>query len=54
MLIKLTSSQVKEIHFKKKFKSNLLAKTTFSYLYGGLLKKYLKKQMIDIYRSKSK
>jgi small subunit ribosomal protein S4 len=38
--------------FKKKFKSNLLAKTTFSYLYGGLPKKFLKAQMIDIYRSK--
>jgi ribosomal protein S4 len=38
--------------FKKKFKNNLLEKTTFSYLYGGLPKKYLKTQMKHIYRSK--
>lgn len=38
--------------FKKKFKNNLLAKRTFSYLYGGLPKKYLKAQMNQIYRSK--
>lgn len=38
--------------FKKKFKNNLLAKTTFSYLYGGLSKKYLKTHMKQIYRSK--
>lgn len=37
--------------FKKTFKSNLLAKITFSYLYGGLSKKYLKLKMTKIYRS---
>lgn len=39
--------------FKKKFKNNLLAKTTFSYLYGGLSRKYLKLKMTGIYRSKN-
>lgn len=39
--------------FKKKFKNNLLAKKTFNYFYGGgLLKKYLKNRMTEIYRSK--
>lgn len=38
--------------FKKRFKQNLLAKTTFNYLYGGFSKKYLKKQMSEIYTSK--
>jgi len=38
--------------FKKEFKKNLLEKTTFSYLYGGLSKKYLKAQMKQIYRAK--
>lgn len=38
--------------FKKKFKSELLAKKTFNYFYGGLLRKYLKKQMSEIYLSK--
>lgn len=38
--------------FKRKFKSELLAKKTFNYFYGGLLKKYLKKEMSKIYLSK--
>ena len=38
--------------FKKKFKNNLLAKTTFSYLYGSLSRKYLKAKMTQIYTSK--
>jgi ribosomal protein S4 len=37
--------------FKKKFKNELLAKKTFNYFYGGLLRKYLKKQMSNIYLS---
>lgn len=36
--------------YKKKFKNNLLAKTTFSFLYGGLSKKYLKTHMTQIYK----
>lgn len=36
--------------YKKKFKNNLLAKTTFSFLYGGLSKKYLKTCMTKIYK----
>ena len=39
--------------FKKNFKNNLLTKLTFSYLYGGLQKKYLKLKMTEIYRSKT-
>jgi len=38
--------------FKKKFKKELLAKKTFNYFYGGLLRKYLKKQISEIYLSK--
>lgn len=38
--------------FKKKFRNDLLKKKTFDYFYGGLLKKYLKKQMTRIYLSK--
>lgn len=36
--------------YKKKFKNNLLAKTTFSFLYGGLSKKYLKTRISKIYK----
>jgi small subunit ribosomal protein S4 len=36
--------------YKKKFKNNLLAKATFSFLYGGLSKKYLKTRMTKIYK----
>jgi ribosomal protein S4 len=35
---------------KKKFKNNLLAKTAFSFLYGGLAKNYLKPHMTRIYK----
>ena len=38
--------------FKKRFKNNLLTKKTFNYFYGELKRKYLKKQMTAIYRSK--
>ena len=38
--------------FKKRFKNNLLAKKTFSYFYGELSRKYLKKQMTSVYNSK--
>lgn len=37
--------------FKKKFKNNLLAKRSFNYYYGRLLKKFLKNQMTKIYTS---
>jgi len=37
--------------FKKKFRNDLLAKKIFNYMYGGLLKKYLKNRMTSIYRS---
>jgi hypothetical protein len=30
--------------FKRKFRNDLLAKQTFNYMYGNLLKKYLKKK----------
>lgn len=39
--------------FKKKFRNDLLAKKTFNYMYGGLLKKYLKEKMAKIYHSRS-
>ena len=39
--------------FKRKFRNDLLAKKTFNYMYGGLLKKYLKKRMVEIYHSKT-
>jgi ribosomal protein S4 len=38
--------------YKKGFKKNLFAKKIFNLFYGGLKKKYLKKQMTRIYRSK--
>lgn len=38
--------------FKKKFKNDLLTKKTFSYFYGELNRKYLKKQMTEIYVAK--
>ena len=38
--------------FKKKFKNDLLTKKTFNYFYGELSRKYLKKQMTQIYESK--
>ena len=38
--------------FKKRFKNNLLTKKTFNYFYGELKRKYLKKQMALIYKSK--
>ena len=38
--------------FKKRFKNDLLTKKTFNYFYGGLKRKYLKKQMAAIYNSK--
>jgi small subunit ribosomal protein S4 len=38
--------------YKKKFRNDLLAKKTFNYFYGGLLKKHLKTRMTKIYRSK--
>ena len=38
--------------FKKKFKNDLLTKKTFNYFYGNLRRKYLKKQMTEIYKSK--
>lgn len=38
--------------FKKKFKNDLLTKKTFNYFYGGLGRKYLKKRMNSIYKSK--
>ena len=37
---------------KKKFKNDLLTKKTFNYFYGELSRKYLKKQMTQIYESK--
>ena len=39
--------------FKKKFKNDLIAKKTFTYFYGNVMKKYLKKRMKTIYKSKS-
>ena len=39
--------------FKRKFRNDLLAKKTFNYMYGGLLKKYLKKRMSEIYQAKN-
>lgn len=38
--------------FKKRFKNDLLTKKTFNYFYGNLNRKYLKKQMTEIYKSK--
>ena len=38
--------------FKRKFRNDLLAKKTFNYLHGGLPKKYLKKHMAKIYKSR--
>lgn len=38
--------------FKKQFKNDLLTKKTFNYFYGELNRKYLKKQMTSIYKSK--
>lgn len=38
--------------FKKSFKNDLLTKKTFSYFYGELNRKYLKKQMALIYKAK--
>jgi small subunit ribosomal protein S4 len=38
--------------FKRKFRNNLFAKKTFNYMYGNLVKKYLKKHMTKIYNSK--
>lgn len=38
--------------FKKRFKNDLLTKKTFNYFYGNLNRKYLKKQMTAIYKSK--
>lgn len=38
--------------FKKSFKNDLLTKKTFSYFYGELNRKYLKKQMTLIYKTK--
>ena len=38
--------------FKKKFKNDLLTKKTFNYFYGELTKKYFKKQMSSIYRTR--
>ena len=38
--------------FKKKFKNDLLTKKTFNYFYGKLKRKYLKKKMTTIYKSK--
>lgn len=38
--------------FKKKFRNDLFAKKTFNYMYGGLVKKYLKKRMTEIYTHK--
>jgi ribosomal protein S4 len=38
--------------FKKNFKNDLLTKKTFSYFYGELNRKYLKKQMTLIYKTK--
>lgn len=40
--------------FKKSFKNDLLAKKTFSYFYGNLRRKYLKRQMALIYNAKQK
>lgn len=37
--------------FKKKFKKDLIAKKTFNYSYGNLMRKYLKKHMTKLYRS---
>ena len=37
---------------KKKFKNDLLTKKAFNYFYGNLNRKYLKKQMTTIYKSK--
>ena len=39
--------------FKRKFRNDLSAKKTFNYMYGNLLKKYLKKKMVEIYKSKN-
>lgn len=36
--------------YKKRVKNNLLTKTIFSFLYGGLSKKYLKTHMAKIYK----
>lgn len=38
--------------FQNKFKYDLIAKKTFNYSYGNLMKKYLKKRMSIIYNSK--
>ena len=36
--------------YKKKFKNNLLAKTIFTFLYGGLSKNYFKTRLLNIYK----
>jgi len=38
--------------FKKNFRNDLFTKKIFNYMYGNFRKKYLKKQMIEIYQSK--
>ena len=38
--------------FQKKFKNDLIAKKTFNYFYGSLMKRYLKKRMNTLYKSK--
>lgn len=38
--------------FKKQYRNDLLAKKTFSYFYGNLRRKFLKRQMSLIYKSK--
>lgn len=38
--------------FQNKFKYDLIAKKTFNYSYGNLMKKYLKKRMSILYNSK--
>lgn len=38
--------------FKKRFKNDLLTKKTFNYFYGELKRKYLKKQMTAIYKTR--
>lgn len=39
--------------FKRKFRNDLFAKKIFNYMYGGLLKKYLKNRMTELYYSKT-
>ena len=38
--------------FKKGFRNDLLTKKTFNYFYGELSRKYLKKQMTEIYKAR--